>query len=149
MVYSQNSNNNNLPTRAIFRQQSRLYNKHLYTTAMATSLKWPSLYNDQLFTMATSLYNGYYSTKASCLYNDHLSTTATSLQWPNLYNGFVSNMATSLQWPLLYNQKGHQRYLSEELSDSLGLEEPPITLFLNFIFILSHSHEHISLFKPL
>ena len=61
VVYSQNSKNNNLPTRAIFRQQSRLYNKHLYTTAMATSLKWPFLYNDQLFTMATSLYNGYYT----------------------------------------------------------------------------------------
>ena len=80
---------------------------------MASYLKWPSLYNDQLFTMATSLYNGYYSTKANCLYNGHLSTTATSLQWPNFYNGFVSNnghlstMAsslyslTSLQWPPL------------------------------------------------
>ena len=56
---------------------------------------------------------------------------------------------TSLQWPLLYNQKGHQRYLSEELSDSLGLEEPPIALLFNFMFILSCSHEHISLFKPL
>lgn len=129
MVYSQNSNNNNLPTRAIFRQQSRLYNKHLYTTAMATSLKWPSLYNDQLFTMATSLYNGYYSTKANYLNNGHLSTTATFLQWPNLYNGFVSNMATSLQW-LLHSttatslppnrpQKVSQMP-GEELSDSLG-----------------------------
>ena len=53
VVYSQNSNNNNLPTRAIVRQQPCLYNSNGHL-----SKKWPSLYNDQLFTMATSLYNG-------------------------------------------------------------------------------------------
>lgn len=159
VVYSQNSNNNNLPTRAIFRQQSCLYNKHLYTTAMATSLKWPSLYNDQLFTMVTSLYNGYYSTKANCLYDGHLSTTASSLQWPNLYNGL------SLIWPPLYNgffalqfnlstmatslQPKRPPKVSqmpgEELSDSLGLAEPPVTLFFNLcLFCPAHMNTFLS-----
>lgn len=82
LASSQNSNNNNLPTRAIFRQQSRLYNKHLYTTAMATYLKWLSLYNDQLFTMATSLYNGYYTLQKPIVW-----TMATYLLQPPLYNG--------------------------------------------------------------
>lgn len=82
LANSQNFNNNNLPTRAIFRQQSRLYNKHLYTTAMATYLKWPSLYNDQLFTMAISLYNGYYTLQKPIVW-----TMATYLLQSPLYNG--------------------------------------------------------------
>ena len=159
VVYSQNSNNNNLPTRAIVRQQPCLYNSNGHL-----SKKWPSLYNDQLFTMATSLYNGYYTlqkpivwTMATYLlqplfYNGQTSIMALSLIWPPLYNGFfplqfnLSTMATSLQPkrpPKVSQMPG------EELSDSLGLEQPPIALFFNFMFILSCSHEHISLFKPL
>ena len=132
LANSQNFNNNNLPTRAIFRQPSRLYNKHLYTTAMATSLKWPSLYNDQLFTplstMDTTLQKAIVCTMATYLlqpplYNGQTSIMALSLIWPPLYNGFfalqfnLSTMATSLQPkrpPKVSQMPG------EEFSDSLG-----------------------------
>ena len=155
-------------TMAIYLLQPPLYNGQI--SIMALSLIWPPLYNGfftlqfNLSTMATSLCNGYYTLQKPIvctmafyllqppLYNGQISIMALSLIWPPLYNGFftlqfnLSTMATSLQpkRPLKVSQMP-----GEELSDSLGLEEPPIMLFFNFRFILSCSHEHISLFKPL
>ena len=119
---------------------------------MTSSLQWPPL-----STMDTNVQKPIVCTMATYLlqppfYNGQTSIMALSLIWPPLYNGFfalqfnLSTMATSLQPkrpPKVSQMPG------EELSDSLGLEEPPIALLFNFMFILSCSHEHISLFKPL
>lgn len=80
-VLQSNSNNNNLPTRAIFRQQPCLYNSNGHLSKVAISLQWPALYN------------GHLSLQWILIYKSQLS-----VQWPPIYYSQLYTMAKPLSW---------------------------------------------------